>query len=228
MVKNSDIQTLNESDDSSQDPNLRTDSLTNSLTNIYLRDQSQPSKDWERRNKPATSECPVYDGSSEPSSSSSGGILGRHRYDVENDDVEIEKLKEEEVTWMSLPHKRQLAVLTLARLSEPLVQTSLQAYMFYQLKSFDPSLSDSIIAGQAGVLAGSFTAAQFLTAMVWGRVSDSDWAGRKMVLLVGLFGTMVSCVGFGFARTFPQAVFFRVLGGALNGNVGVMRTMISG
>jgi hypothetical protein len=30
------------------------------------------------------------------------------------------------VTWMSLPHKRQLIILTLSRLSEPLVQTSLQ------------------------------------------------------------------------------------------------------
>ena len=39
---------------------------------------------------------------------------------------EVEKLKEEAVTWMSLPHKSQLAVLTMARLSEPLVQTSLQ------------------------------------------------------------------------------------------------------
>ena len=34
--------------------------------------------------------------------------------------------KDEPVTWMSLPHKRQLLVLGLSRLSEPLVQTSLQ------------------------------------------------------------------------------------------------------
>lgn len=39
---------------------------------------------------------------------------------------ENEKVKEEAVTWMSLPHKKQLAVLTMARFSEPLVQTSLQ------------------------------------------------------------------------------------------------------
>jgi len=39
---------------------------------------------------------------------------------------EAEKSKEELVTWRSLPHKGQLAVLTMARLSEPLVQTSLQ------------------------------------------------------------------------------------------------------
>ena len=37
-----------------------------------------------------------------------------------------EKHKEKDVTWASLPHRRQLIILTLARLSEPLVQTSLQ------------------------------------------------------------------------------------------------------
>jgi hypothetical protein len=37
-----------------------------------------------------------------------------------------EKKKKEIVTWSSLPHKSQLAILTVARLSEPLVQTSLR------------------------------------------------------------------------------------------------------
>ena len=34
--------------------------------------------------------------------------------------------KDEPVTWMSLPNKRQLAILVIARLSEPLVQSSLR------------------------------------------------------------------------------------------------------
>lgn len=42
-----------------------------------------------------------------------------------------EKKKEEKVTWRSLPHRRQLIILTLARLSEPLVQTSLQVCRSY-------------------------------------------------------------------------------------------------
>jgi hypothetical protein len=37
----------------------------------------------------------------------------------------------------------------------------------------------------------------------------------------------ISCLGFGFSKTFWQAMVFRTLGGALNGNVGVMRTMVS-
>lgn len=103
--------------------------------------------------------------------------------------LERQEKTKEVVTWMSLPHKRQLAVLTAARLSEPLVQTSLQSYMFYQLKSFDKSLPDSTIASQAGIMQASFTVAQFLTAMMWGRIADSDRGGRKIVLLIGLLGT---------------------------------------
>ena len=132
-----------------------------------------------------------------------------------------------QVAWRDLPKKGQLAILTLARLSEPLTQSSLRAYMFYQLKSFNPSLPDSTISSQAGILEGSFAAAQFLTAVLWGRIADSEWCGRKPVLLIGLFGTCLSCIAFGFSTSFLQAICFRALGGVLNGNVGVMRTMIS-
>ena len=141
--------------------------------------------------------------------------------------VPKEKKKENPVRWRDLPSKGQLAVLTMARLSEPLTQTSLQSYMFYQLQSFDPSLPDATISSQVGLLAGCFTFAQFVTAMIWGRIADSPRVGRKRVLLAGLLGTAFSCIGYGFSRNFWQAVAWRTLGGALNGNVGVMRTMIS-
>ncbi|OKP00472.1 hypothetical protein PENSUB_7929 [Penicillium subrubescens] len=140
-------------------------------------------------------------------------------------DDEIQE--EKPVTWSSLPKKGQLAILTFARLSEPLTQTSLQAYMFYQLKSFDPSLPDSTISAQAGIMQGSFTAAQFLTAVWWGRLADTEWMGRKRVLLIGLLGTCISCLGFGFSRSFTAAIIFRTVGGVLNSNVGVMRTLIA-
>lgn len=131
------------------------------------------------------------------------------------------------VTWRSLPRKDQLLVLTLARLSEPLTQTSLQTYMFYQLRSFDPSLGDGTIASQVGLLQGGFTGMQFLTAIMWGRIADSERVGRKMVLLIGLLGTAISALGFGFSKSFGVAMAFRCIGGALNGNIGVMRTVWS-
>ncbi|EEP77635.1 predicted protein [Uncinocarpus reesii 1704] len=134
---------------------------------------------------------------------------------------------EEPVSWRSLPRKGQLTILTIARLAEPLAQTSLQAYVFHQVRSFDPSLPDSTVSAQAGVLQGCFTAAQFVTGVIWGRLADTEFFGRKRVLLIGLLGAGIASIGFGLSRSFATAVVFRTLGGALNSNVGVMRTMIA-
>ncbi|KAI9931956.1 hypothetical protein MW887_009457 [Aspergillus wentii] len=131
------------------------------------------------------------------------------------------------VTWMSLPRKQQLGLLGLCRVFDFLQIASLQAYMFYQLKSFDPGLSNSDVATQAGILQGAFTAAQFATAIPWGRVADAEWGGRRFVLLVGLLGTSASCLGVAFSTSFAQAVFWRSFGGAINGTVGIIRTMIA-
>ncbi|KAF2152937.1 MFS transporter [Myriangium duriaei CBS 260.36] len=150
-----------------------------------------------------------------------------HIQEVDALQQEQPKEKPKPVSWSSLPKKDQLFILTFARLSEPLTQTSLQAYMFYQLRSFDPALPDSIISYRAGLLQATFTGAQFCTAFLWGRIADSERMGRKRVILIGLIGTSIGALGFGFSQTFYTALFWRALGGALNGNVGVMRTMIS-
>mgnify|MGYP000975448927 CR=1 FL=1 len=160
-----------------------------------------------------------------------------HARSVSQSQTNVQALQEQElppssnkparVTWMSLPRKGQLALLGLCRVFDFLQIASLQAYMFYQLKSFDETLSDSEVSTQAGILQGAFTAAQFATAIPWGRVADAQWGGRKFVLLVGLIGTAVSCLGVAFATSFAQAVFWRSFGGAINGTVGIIRTMIA-
>ena len=48
-----------------------------------------------------------------------------------------------------------------------------------------------------------------------------------MVLLIGLLGTALSCLGYGFATSFAQAAAWRAFGGAINGTVGIIRTMIA-
>ncbi|KAI0886210.1 MFS general substrate transporter [Annulohypoxylon maeteangense] len=132
-----------------------------------------------------------------------------------------------ETTWMSLPRKDQLAILFLCRLVDFLQVASLQAYVFFQLKSFDGLLPDSEVSCQAGILQGAFTGAQVLTAFLWGKAADASWCGRKRVLLIGLFGTAISCLGYGFSTNFAWAVFFRAVGGGINGTVGIIRTMIA-
>lgn len=126
------------------------------------------------------------------------------------------------VTWMSLPRKDQLLILFLSRFVDFLQVASLQAYVFYQLKTFDASLTDAHISQQAGILQGCFTGAQVMTAILWGKAADATWCGRKWVLVIGLAGTAISCLGYGFATTFAWAAFWRVFGGAINGTVGIM------
>lgn len=151
------------------------------------------------------------------------------QFDLEHnsvDDVEpLEprpKAKPGPATWMSLPRKDQLAILFLCRFVDFLQVASLQAYVFYQLKSLDPSLSDAQVSTQAGILQGFFTGAQVLTAILWGKAADASWCGRKTVLIIGLGGTAISCLGYGFATSFFWAAFWRAVGGAINGTVGTM------
>jgi len=126
-----------------------------------------------------------------------------------------------------MPNKFQLAILALSRFVDFFQMAALQTYMVHQLKSFDPSLPDSTISHQAGVLQGSFTAAQIITSILWGRAADQPGVGRKLVLLIGLIGTGITMLGVGFSTTYSQAVFWRVLGGAVNGTVGSARTMVA-
>jgi MFS family permease len=58
----------------------------------------------------------------------------------------------------------------------------------------------------------------------WGRLSDK--IGRKPVLLIGLFGGALSMICFGLSKTFGMLLLSRGLEGALNGNVGVIKSML--
>lgn len=145
----------------------------------------------------------------------------------DTESLQSQPRKDGPVTWMSLPRKDQLSILFLCRLVDFLQVASVQAYVFYQLRHLDDTKSDAEISGQVGVLQGAFTGAQVLTAILWGKAADANWCGRKTVLVVGLFGTAVSCLGYGFASSFYWAVFWRAFGGAINGLVGIIRTMIA-
>lgn len=130
--------------------------------------------------------------------------------------TDSDKETEEIVTWRLLPRKDQLCLLFFARFVDIFQAVSVQSYLFYYVKRFDGTAPDATISSHAGLLMGSFTGAQLITTLLWARIADSRWVGRKGVILVGLFGTAVSCLGFGFSRSFQEALLCRILGGALN------------
>lgn len=144
-----------------------------------------------------------------------------------NRDVEQRARPPPPPSWSSIPNKFQLALICSVRIVDFFQQAAIQAYMFYQLRSFDRDASDTEISFQTGVLQGVFTAAQVFTGILWGRVADSPSFGRKWVLIIGLTGQGLSCVGVGFSRTFTSAVVWRCLGGAVNATVGGARTALA-
>ncbi|KAI0548954.1 major facilitator superfamily domain-containing protein [Xylaria curta] len=132
-----------------------------------------------------------------------------------------------DVAWSDLPNKSQLAIICLARFSQPVVRTSISTYVFYQLRSLDPSKPSDAIVRDAALLQTVYTLAQGCTAVLWGHLADSPRGGRKMVLLMGLGGSFLSTLAFGFITDFRQAIVIRLVEGALNGNTAMIRTMVS-
>jgi MFS family permease len=77
----------------------------------------------------------------------------------------------------------------------------------------------------SGLLVSAYAVAEAITAMGWGSLSDHY--GRKPVVLIGLGGVALSCLILGFAQNYWVALMARFVGGALNGNVSVMQTMVA-
>ncbi|CAK3765533.1 related to permease of the major facilitator superfamily [Lecanosticta acicola] len=120
---------------------------------------------------------------------------------------------------------RQLLVLGLCRICEPIAFMSIFPYIYYMIESFHITNDSNRIALYAGLVTSVFAAAECLGAGFWGSLSDK--VGRKPILLTGLAGTGVSMLMFGFAPNLPVALIARAIGGALNGNIGVLQTTVN-
>lgn len=125
-----------------------------------------------------------------------------------------------------LPQERKTTILTdsaICRVAEPIALTSIFPYSWVMVKDYKMANSHDASL-YAGILISAFSLAEAMTGMFWGGLSDR--IGRKPVLLSGCFGTMISLLLVGFSPNFWVALFGRALGGALNGNIGVIQTMV--
>ncbi|KHJ34509.1 putative major facilitator superfamily transporter [Erysiphe necator] len=120
---------------------------------------------------------------------------------------------------------RQMTILAICRICEPIAFMSIFPYVYYMVEDFGIAKKESEISIYAGLLTSAFTIAEFSAGIPWGKVSDV--IGRKPVILIGLAGTALSMMMFGLAPNFPVALLARALGGLLNGNMGVLQTTIA-
>lgn len=119
---------------------------------------------------------------------------------------------------------KQLTILAICRFSEPIAFNSILAYTYVMVKDLHGG-DDTDASFYAGLLVSAYAVAEAITAMGWGILSDRY--GRKPIVLFGLCGVAISSLIFGLATKYWVALLARFIGGALNGNVAVMQTMVA-
>ncbi|KAH8985272.1 MFS general substrate transporter [Lactarius akahatsu] len=120
----------------------------------------------------------------------------------------------------------QIAVLLLLQLCEPITSLSINPYINQLVSELPVVVGDERKVGYyAGFIVSLYFAAEAVTVLQWSRLSDH--VGRKPVLLCGLLGTVLSSLLFGLSRSFSALVLSRCLHGMLNGNIGVMKSMMA-
>ncbi|KAL4913168.1 major facilitator superfamily domain-containing protein [Aspergillus aurantiobrunneus] len=117
----------------------------------------------------------------------------------------------------------QLFFLAICRVAEPIAVTSPLIFAFAMVKDFHMGEGNDA-SFYAGILLATFSLVEAFTGMFWGALSDR--IGRKPVIISGLTGTIASLLVVGFAPSYWVALFGRGLGGLLNGNIGVIQTMV--
>ncbi|KAF8840924.1 MFS general substrate transporter [Paxillus ammoniavirescens] len=121
--------------------------------------------------------------------------------------------------------KIQLMVLLLACFIEPIASQSIFPYINQLVSELDIVGGDTRKVGYyAGLIESLFFVTQALTVLHWSRISDR--VGRKPVLLLGTSGLCLSMLCFGLSRTFWGLVLSRCITGALNGNIGITKSVM--
>ncbi|KAG1822968.1 major facilitator superfamily domain-containing protein [Suillus subaureus] len=121
--------------------------------------------------------------------------------------------------------KLQIGILITLQLAEPIASTSIFPYINQLISELGiTGGNDAAVGYYAGIIESLFFVAQALTVLKWSRLSDR--IGRKPVLVIGLSGACISILCFGLSTTFWSLVISRCMCGFLNGNVGVMKTMM--
>ncbi|KAG9314810.1 major facilitator superfamily domain-containing protein [Chiua virens] len=121
---------------------------------------------------------------------------------------------------------RQFSIIMFLQLAEPLTSQVIAPFAPQLIRDIGITNGDETQVGYyVGLLHSLFFATQALTVLHWSRLSDHT--GRKPVILTGLVGLSASMYCFGLSKSFWGLVMSRSLNGALNGNIGVIKSMMA-
>ncbi|EAU85271.2 hypothetical protein CC1G_10057 [Coprinopsis cinerea okayama7 len=121
--------------------------------------------------------------------------------------------------------KLQISIILILQICEPITSLSILPYINQLINELGITGGDEKKVGYyAGLIESLFFVTEAMTVLQWSRISDH--VGRKPVLLVGLVGTFLSMLAFGLSKTFWGLVISRCLTGLLNGNIGVMKSVM--
>ncbi|KAG9018555.1 hypothetical protein FRB90_011440 [Tulasnella sp. 427] len=116
-----------------------------------------------------------------------------------------------------------MLVLSIAMLGEFLSANVSTPFLLFMVEGF--GIEKSQVGSYTGVLVSMFFVTQFLTSVLWATVADKH--GRRAVLFISLLGSSLTCLFFGTARTFSEAVAIRLMQGIFGGSIGVARGAVA-
>eukprot|EP00283_Hemiselmis_rufescens_P026698 CAMPEP_0173438346 /NCGR_PEP_ID=MMETSP1357-20121228/20093_1 /TAXON_ID=77926 /ORGANISM="Hemiselmis rufescens, Strain PCC563" /LENGTH=218 /DNA_ID=CAMNT_0014403635 /DNA_START=129 /DNA_END=782 /DNA_ORIENTATION=+ len=119
--------------------------------------------------------------------------------------------------------KRQMSCAIIVLISEAACHSYLFPFIPFMVRSFG-DIREQDVGFYSGWIASSFMFGQFLSAFVWGYLSDQY--GVKPVILFCCMCNATLTLLFGFSSSLPMALCVRFVAGLLNGNIGVVKTFI--
>ncbi|KAF5356799.1 hypothetical protein D9756_006576 [Leucocoprinus leucothites] len=118
-----------------------------------------------------------------------------------------------------------MIVLSITMLGEFLSANVSTPFLLFMVKGFGGMSDDSEVAFWTGILVSTFFLTQFLTSLLWATVAEKH--GRRVVLVLSLFGSAATCFIFGTSTTLQQAIVIRLAQGVFAGAVGVARGSVA-
>jgi MFS family permease len=121
--------------------------------------------------------------------------------------------------------KISMVVLSITMLGEFLSANVSTPFLLFMVRGFGEFKDEAEVAFWTGILVSTFFLTQFVTSLLWATVAEKH--GRRVVLMMSLLGSALTCLAFGTSTTLQQAICIRLLQGIFAGAVGVARGSVA-